>query len=91
MRLIVGAIATFLLILLTNAEANDELPLEKSGAHPEALVEIDLTNAFGLDKSKLLSMRKATLLPGGTLPMHPHHDRPACRLCFNGRVNCLHR
>jgi quercetin dioxygenase-like cupin family protein len=61
------------------------IPTEKSGATPRKLESIELGDLKAANE-KSLRMREATLAPGGALPLHPHHDRPAVVYILKGEL-----
>ncbi len=83
-RLLAVGIALFLTACV-NADVST-VPTEKVGVTPKSLESIELDPDFDVSQGRSLRMREATILPGGSLPMHSHANRPAVAYILQGEL-----
>jgi len=57
-----------------------------SGVTDTVIASIDLAHEPAAIKDRLFRMRKLVIEPGGVVPWHSHHDRPAIIYVISGRV-----
>lgn len=62
------------------------LPTERVGVSGKELAAIKLPPGFDTSKGRTLRMREVTIMPGGTLPMHGHTERPSVSYVLKGTL-----
>ena len=67
-----------------NVRAPDSTPA--SGVTDTVIASIDLAKEPAAIKGRLFCMRKLVIEPGGVVPWHSHHDRPAIIYIISGTI-----